>query len=385
MNYTDTLKINIQECYTKPMIRGLLKQLCEMQVIAYEENLLTNTDNTHVFQSDDGTPYQPKYDEQELITALEYNPEKVIETLMENEFKYSYTYAALFSFSGDISIPLANNDSILHEPKKIMDIPLSNTADTSKVFAYSDEKDLYLKFPLKITGYLPRETDNKRDILYNVICIINNDENRIEIRYDKVKSYISALEDNFYVKRVHEVLQKLTSLFNIEITPLNMSPIIQYIKNSVDSSENAQNNLVVSAQALNYSTGSKAILDTGNNDDMILPFIGNLKNILATNTELFEANEETLQIKELLEDIILETEYLSDHPWITLAWPHDVKSKVLKIKFLFNYLGQDYSVLQYYGNVADAERMTYVTQFIFDNKRELERTQNEQSTEREII
>lgn len=385
MSYVEILKVNIRECYTKPMIRKVLKQLNDMQVIAYKEDLLTASEETYVFKNDDNTPYQPNYDADELITSLDNKTNKVIQVLMENEFKSSYTYAALFSFTGNISIPLGNNESILNDFKKITEIELSSTADNSKIFAYSDERDLYLKFPLQITGYLPRENDNKRDILYNIICVINNDEKTLEIRYDKVKSYISALEDNFYVKRVQEVLESLTNLFNIEITPLNMSPIIQHIKASVDNNDDAQNNLVVSAQALNYLTGSKAILDTGNNDDMILPFIGNLKNILATNSELFDANIETLEIKKLLEEIILEAEYLSDHPWITLAWPHDVKSKVLKIKFLFNYLGQDFSVLQYYGNVADAERMTYVTRFIFDNKRELESSQAEQATETESV
>jgi hypothetical protein len=106
---------------------------------------------------------------------------------------------------------------------------------------------------------------------------------------------------------------------------------------------------------------------------MILPLIGNLKSILRNHEDLFDANDETRQIQEMLEEIILEAEYLSDHPWITLAWKNEVKSKVLKVKFLFNYHGQDFSVLQYYGNNADSERMSYVTQFIFDKKQQLAR------------
>lgn len=384
MNYLEILKQNIEECYTKALIKNTLKELCEKNIIAYKENLLTHSENVFVFDNHDSEPYIPKYDAAELITALDNRTDSVLKVLLENEFDAPYTYAALFSYDGELPSSENYGANIIRDLLEIKNLELSNRVDNSKAFIIENSKliqnenNLILKFPLRIRGYLPRENDNRRDILYNIICMFNKERKSIEIRYNQVKSFISSLEDNFYVKRINETLNNLSNLFNIEITPVNMSPIIKYIKTNVDNNEESQ--LVVSAQALNYATGSKAVLDTGNNDDMILPFIGNLKNILTNNATLFDANDETKEIKQLLEEIILEAEYLSDHPWITLAWPHEVKSKILKIKFLFNYLGQDYSVLQYYGNVADAERMSYVTQFIFDNKRAIETNQVESNT-----
>lgn len=370
MNYIETLKKNIEEFYTKTFIKTILIELCKIDVISYKEDLITQSHSTFVFKNEDGSLYRPLYNSEELLLALDNCTDDVVKVLMEHEFKTPYTYSCLFSFTGDIPPASLTHQNIMTDDLDIKELDFSNNAGTSKAFLHQTEDAIILKYPLKITGYLPRENDNRRDVFYNIICIIDNQNKTLEIRYNQVKTFISASEDNFYVKRVNEVLTNVSSLFNIEITPLNMLPVIQHIKATVVNDD--QHMLVVSAQALNHPTGSKAILDTGNNDDMILPFIGNLREILSTNADVFEINQRTLDIKEALESIILEAEYLSDYPWITLAWPNEIKSKVLKIKFLFNYSGQDYTVLQYYGNVADSERMNYVTKFLFENKKQID-------------
>lgn len=371
MEYKDVIQTTIKEVYPNYLIKMLLKKLEEKGTISYKGDLLFQ--DAYAFINEDETPYHPKYDSTELLIALENKTNDVISIIQEQEYESPYSYSVLF----DIEEEWENNLNLAIEEGLILPVDSADYAYdqlapnvTSSIPSYKKISNLHiLKFSLHLVGYLPQENDNRRELVYPIICLLNSETNMVEIRFEKVKGYISNGEGEFYVKKIEEVKQKLENIMGIELLAINLSSIVKYIKETLNESE--ENEVAVSAQALEYHTGSKAVLDSGNNDNMILPLIGNLKDILKNNENLFDANDETKQIQEMLEEIILEAEYLSDHPWITLAWKNEVKSKVLKVKFLFNYHGQDFSVLQYYGNNADSERMSYVTQFIFDNKQRL--------------
>lgn len=62
-----------------------------------------------------------------------------------------------------------------------------------------------LKFSLHLLGYLPKEQNFKREIIYPVICFINPETNIVENRFKKVKGYISIGNSGFYVKKIEEV------------------------------------------------------------------------------------------------------------------------------------------------------------------------------------
>ncbi|MBU5250553.1 hypothetical protein KQI46_01080 [Lysinibacillus capsici] len=372
MTYRQVIETTIKEVYPIYLVKNLLKKLEARNIISYKEDSLLDT--PYVFSNGDGSKYHPKYDKDELLTALSHKEADVISLIQEFEYDSPYSYSVLFQVNGNWTDTLSaaieeghiNSTTAENFTNDSLSAGILNCKPSHKKVGNID----ILKFSLHLVGYLPQETDNRREIVYPIICLLNNDTNMLEIRFEKAKGYISNREDGFYIKKVQEIHNKIEELLGIELVVINLSPIVKYIKETLNDDEETE--VAVSAQALEYHTGSKAILDTGNNDNMILPLIGNLKDILVNYDDLFNSNRETIEIRELLEDIILEAEYLSDHPWITLAWKNEVKSKVLKVKFLFNYQGQDFSVLQYYGNNADSERMSYVTQFIFDNKQKFE-------------
>src|SRR5699024_8925090 len=341
--------------------------------MGYKEDLFG--EDAYIFANEDGSPYHARYDKSELLELLDHKMNEVISVIQKQEYFSPYSYSALFEVTGDWedSLQKAIEDGIIQQTTDeegihhdIINKNISHSKPTHKRIGNLD----VLKFSLHLVGYLPQEKDNRRDIVYPILCVFNKNTNMLEIRFEKVKGYISNLVDGFYIKKINQIKEKIESLLDIELLAINLSPIIKFIKEKLNESE--ENEVAVSAQAHEFHTGSKAILDSGNNDNMILTHIGNLKEIIKNHDKLFNANTEGKQIRELLEEIILEAEYLSDHPWITLAWKNDVKSKVVKVKFLFNYQGQDFSVLQYYGNNADMEKMTYVTQFIFDNKQKFD-------------
>lgn len=365
------MKQQYKEVFPNYIVKRLLKILEERHIISYKQDSLFKP---FVFSNEDGSKYHPQYNKEELLMALNNKVDEVISVIQEWEYDSPYSYSVLFEIKGEWKDTLlaAIDEKMINciEDENFKHDLFSSTI-MDCVPSYKKIRNIdILKFSLHLIGYLPQETDNRRDIVYPIICLLNNETNILEIRYEKAKGYISNQEDGFYIKKIKEVQNKLEDLLGIELLAVNLSPIVKFIKGTLNDVEETE--VAVSAQALEYHTGSKAILDTGNNDNMILPLIGNLKDILSNYEDLFSANDETKQIRDILEEIILEAEFLSDHPWITLAWKNEVKSKILKVKFLFNYHGQDFSVLQYYGNNADSERMSYVTQFIFDNKQKLD-------------
>lgn len=374
MEHIELIRTTIKEVYPNYLVKKILKSLEQKNVISYKENLFSK-ENTFVFSNHDGeSSYHPRYDTEELLIALTEKENEVIAEIQEQEYNSPYSYSIIFEVHNDWDESLNNaiKQGLVQEVdlESLKKDSMSKTIQECIPSYYKKDNFDILKFSLHLTGYLPQEADNKRDIVYPIICLFNKENKFLEIRYEKAKGYISNAEDGFYVKRITELKDKIESLLLVDLLAVNLSPIVKYIKESLNNNEDQE--IAVSAQALEYHTGSKAVLDTGNNDNMILPLIGNLRDILKYNSDLFNANEQTIEIESLLNEIILEAELLSDHPWITLAWKNEVKSKILKVKFLFNYQGQDYSVLQYYGSNADSERMSYVTQFIFDNKKKLE-------------
>lgn len=373
MDYKKIIQTTIDEVYPNYLVKAILKELEANGNLSYKETMLTDND-PYIFSTGTEALYYPQYNTEELLIVLEHKESAVINAIQNQEYNSPYSYSVLFEVNTEwisaLQAAISEGKIISADDPSFSQDRLADSL-INCIPSYKKIGDLdVLKFSLHLVGYLPQEIDNRREVTFPILCFLNSANNTLEIRYEKAKGYISNREDGFYIKKIEEVQSKIEELLGIELLAINLSPIVKYIKEKLSESED--NELAVYAQSLEYHTGSKAVLDAGNNDNMILPLIGSLKDILKNNGELFDANDKTRQIHALLEDIILEAEYLSDHPWITLAWRNEVKSKVLKVKFLFNYQGQDFSVLQYYGNIADSERMSYVTQFIFDNKQELD-------------
>ena len=46
--------------------------------------------------------------------------------------------------------------------------------------------------------------------------------------------------------------------------------------------------MIVSAQSMNINSGAKATLDSSSSKDIILPILGEIKNLLEENVELFQ-------------------------------------------------------------------------------------------------
>jgi hypothetical protein len=121
------------------------------------------------------------------------------------------------------------------------------------------------------------------------------------------------------------------------------------------------------AEYILLPNGGNAQLDVGKNGNFVLPFIGELKDIIAENAiELDSAPG----LKAALDTFIYEKEEMSDYPWIEVLWSNDVKSKNIRAKFIFNYMSKGYCLIQHYfsNSLVGMGRMNYVTNFIIEHR-----------------
>lgn len=375
MIYKDIIKTTVASTYPKYSQEKLKKRLIKNNVISSTDNLFEDT----VVVAPDASLLT------QLNTVFEANPDELIKQVEDLEYFHTYKYATLFD--------LSNYDPQVIE--SLIDrgtIKSFESEENDECTRFSDEMigvcPTYrklnnsiecFKFSNEITGYLPIQNDNQRIIKYPILVLIHKELNVLEIRLDKTKGHFRSGngDDNFYTKQIAYVESWLVRNLGFDLSPINLAPVIEFIKPRLERNGEIR----VSAQAMDLATGSKAILDTGLNDEFVLPLLGELQYLIADNLELFESNDETKAIKELVETFIMETERTSNMPWLSLTWTHEVKAKAVKVKFSFLPV---YTLLNYYASNAEMERMNDVTNYLIDNRTEYLKQEAESVTGSEI-
>lgn len=366
--YRAVLVETISETYPKYLQEKVVKKLEANNIISTSNDLLSEAAISLDVSN------QPFFDQ--IRNAVEQNPDDTIRVIEELEYEYSYKYAVLFNHNSDnieakltelVEGNLVNN---LTSEDFTFDYCSDNSESPRVIPTYKmiNEEIDCLKFSKKVIGFLPVSGDNQRVVKYPIVVLLYKTEKVLEIRFDKIKGFLKNGDEFFYIKQIQWVSAWLQSKLDLELVAMNLAPIIEYTIPKENNDETSE--VVVTAQAMNLASGSKAVLDTGVNDQFVLPLLGELKNLIRDNEELFNTNDETKEIKSKLTTFIFETEESSHLPWISLTWKNETKSKAVKVKFSFNYLGQEYSLLQYYGNNAEMERMNNVTKYLIENQRE---------------
>jgi hypothetical protein len=367
LKYIDLVLNTINETYPKYQQQKVLKDFRSLCFLSEKHDLFTDA-NISVNVSEMGENNHP---ELQIINKIIKEKPHSIQVIEELEYKHSYKYATFFEINEFPDNAISNlisskmildsgNEDFLHDYCSFFN-ELDKIKPTYKDFG----SIVALKFNQIVTGYSPIDGVEK-ETKYPILVLFFKEQKCLEIRFDTIKNYFKKGDDYFYIKQIDTVVEWLQKYLLIELEPLNLSPIVDFI------SKKNTGEVDVAAQAMNLITGSKVVLDTGVDEVVILPILGELKLLMNENEELFKSNKETMEIYEKLKNFIFETEETSDLPWISLRWRHETKSKQIKVKFSFNFKGQVYDVLQYYSNNADMERMNYVTRYLIENKNEYE-------------
>lgn len=281
------------------------------------------------------------------------------------EFIRDYKYSVVFTCN-DFNSLLEKTEEISTFKNNIFEneftFAFENFNNFINPIRYDQDNYRFLKFNLAFSAMHPK-TEEELLLKYPFLVVIHKKYNLIEFRFDIIKKfYLSGqkYENTIYADLIDAAKSYLKNRFKINLIPLSLDFMIDESKK-----ENSEVKLI--AQYMELLSGGNAELNVGNNQEYVLPFIGELKNLLNENkTEL----EKVPILNEALEQFMYEMEEMSDYPWIEVLWKNDIKTRSIHVKFIFKYMNKDYCLMQHYSSntLIGMERMNNVIQYIVDHK-----------------
>ncbi len=245
--------------------------------------------------------------------------------------------------------------------------PLQDTCENEYIFdtfttpiAYHTDDFSFLKFNLTFAAIHPL---NQEEFLlkYPFLVVFHKHDGIIEFRFDVIKRLYTPgkRETTIYAELISAMKKYLETFYNCSLEPLNLDFMVNVSKGNPE--------VKLIAQYMKLPSGGNAQLEVGNNQEYVLPFIGELKSLLADNQADLE---KVPSIREALEQFMYEMEEMSDYPWIELLWENEIKTRSIHVKFVFNYMSYDYCLIQhYYSNfLIGMERMNHVIKYIVNHR-----------------
>jgi len=273
------------------------------------------------------------------------------------EFIKDYKYSVIFTCN-DFAKVLAKVKAIT---------PLNQCCEHDYLFtsfvtpvAYNTDEYSFLKFNLAFAAIHPL-TQEEFLTKYPFLVVFHEDGELVEFRFDVLKRVFlsDTKEQTVYSDLIAKMIEYLAVNYECTLTPLDMTFMVNVCKKDVA--------VKLIAQYMKLPNGGNAQLEVGNNQEYVLPFIGELRSLLTDNqTEL----EKVPDVREALEQFMFEMEEMSDYPWIELLWEDEIKTRSKHVKFVFNYMNNSYCLIQhYYSNVLiGMERMNYVIKYIISHR-----------------
>ncbi len=350
-NYINYVKYTLST-YNKPNKKALLK-LFEKNGIAKERKSQTDLWDKDLVEVDYSNI------EESILECIEKN-DKTLNLYDNFQFTRGYKYSVICKVSDYINLV-----------EKINEIP-EYVNDKNEIFLFDEIKEptryessdyTILLFNKKYEAIHPL-TGDELLLHYPVLLVFHKKLELVEIRFDTVKRLFMGgdRDQTIYIRLIEEVKKYIHEKYNIEILPLGLDFMIELTK------RDEKENIKLISQYMNLASGGKAQLAVGNNEEYILPIIGELKNIV---NDLKDELDKNLKIKDALEQFIYEKEETTDYPWIEVLFldSDGIKTRNNHVKFTFNYMNNSFSLITYYYNDAliGMERMNNVTRFVGEN------------------
>ncbi len=284
--------------------------------------------------------------------------DKAVPIFEDWEYNKDYKYSVLFKCNDFDNVFSMLKDVSQKQPELKNEISIGSVG--TPIFKHS-ENQILLKFSKFFSAIDPLE-QSELLLKYPIIVIFDNKNKIVEFRFDAIKRVFLSekREQNVYSDLIDDINKILREKYNIITEPFDLD----YITNISNSDINGVN---VMAEYRKLPNGGNAQLEVGNNENYILPIIGELKELITKHSS------ELLKVPMLaaaLNQFIFENDELSDYTWIEVMWPDEVKTRSIRVKFIFNYKGYSYTLIQHYYNniLIGRERMDHVTEHIIQYK-----------------
>lgn len=286
--------------------------------------------------------------------------EKAIEIYEKFQFTKSFKYAVLFECS-NFSDLLTKVDLIPNY--KYNDGCVKLFDELQNPIKLVDNNDIIILFNKKFEAIHP-QTGEELLLQYPFLAVIHKENKLIEFRFDAIKRLFIGgdVDQTIYVDMIEDLIKYFKIEYESILSAVDLDFMIEVTKNETNE------NIKLLSQYMFLKDGGKAQLAVGNNEEYVLPIIGELKNII---NELKEELDKNVKIKDALEQFIYEKEETTDYPWIEVLFLDEegIKTRNNHVKFTFNYMNRNYCLITYYYNdtLIEMERMNNVTRFIGEN------------------
>lgn len=346
---------------------NIVKRIIEKKY--YEEGIITKKEvdrDKSIYVGDIG-------DENPILYSLRLD-NSLIKEIEQWEFEKSYKYSVLFdmpSFSKALIESMVEKKEIIQyeslgESYETLHSEINSL--TVPVVCFYDRYAI-IKFSIKLKAINVDGLEVKNR--YPICAVFYYDEKVLEIRFDSIKNEFGVDKFN-YVDSVQEWFDKKTNqnLHAIDCQEF-IGPIVSGKQQVIDE---FNDNLYVIEQDMILNTGGKATIGIGNDERKIIPFIGELKELMIEEEDLFKQNP---KIQELLLAFISNKESLSVYPWVKVGF---TKSCNASVKIMFNYDRRHYTLFQHITDAKSAnfkrERMDNVTDFITKTRSEFNKSES---------
>lgn len=221
-----------------------------------------------------------------------------------------------------------------YQPERILNTSLK---DSTPLF-WENDGEIFLKFVLQ-KDYLIPETFERIDYRYPIVVYFNTENSILEIRYDAMKyGSTGIITTDGYEQLVTDCITWLRKKLRIDAYTCDHTDIISVINDK-------QNEEVkIYKQLMELSTGGSAELTASESADYVLPFIGEIRELIEENEEIFNQAED---IRNLLVQYLADKEATASYPYIYVKWVNPVESQSYIVKVTFDYLSRKYTLLQH--------------------------------------
>lgn len=335
--YTNTML-----CGSKNLQNFVCKKLEAEHRITFEKQMkLDDTSSTLYFES--------KRDFKDIITKTTSSKE-FMNFYEAFEFKKLYKYSVPFFYETEDgkNIETLLNDkgvAIFQKESYQPEYVIAGSIQEAEPLVLVEEGNVYIKFVLQKMFVQPESYDQ---IVYRypILVYINPVLGMLEIRYDSMHySYSEQIDRETYYNIVVAIIDWIKATLGIKLFCCEHADTI-HITNDVQNTE-----VKMYKQMMEMKSGASAELTASENEDYMLPFIGEIRELIDENEELFnEAND----VKQLLLQYLNEKEATANYPYIYIKRIKPVENQSYIVKLTFDYFNGKYTLLQHItGNCKD--------------------------------
>ena len=340
--------------YSKSFQSRICKQLESQHRITFDPQ-------RHIGDSDEILFFEKKNDFQAVIEKT--SEDKKFAAFYENgEFDKLYRYSVPFFYEREdgksVKDIIAGKKASLFEassyvPDYILDEEIKDALPLYRI----DGNVVMLKFVLQKMYYTP-DTFDKMEYRYPVVVYI--DDGFLEIRYDSMRylSSVNVVSLGEYEKLVSDCIAWLQNELGLTLFFCDHTDIVKVVNDRTNT------NVVIYKQMMELDSGGAAELTASDERDYVLPFVGEIRELIEENQELFGQSEE---VKKLLLQYLEDKEATASYPYLYIKFKKPVVTQSYVVKVTFDYLKHVYTLLQHNsGDCKDLgmERMNDAIQYL---------------------